>query len=550
MASNSQAPRADESALFATQLLRAEQQKAALSAVFMGGIATAATLAFTLTAPTFEALGDANGVRYWIPVILALGAAYEWGVSRSLGRLALQKGRLPAWLGYLNVLVETTVVTGVLAVVTRFAAPAGALSAPPVAGYSLVAILAALRLDARLCLFAGALAALQYGALSAWHWQALEKLGEGAVFGTANLYLARSLALATMGAAGAFVAREIRRRTTHTIEQMQERERAVRVFGRYLDDDVVDTLLRSPENLALGGQTRTVTIMMTDLRGFTSLSERLSASDVITVLNHFLGEMTEIVRRHRGTIDEFIGDAILGIFGAPFEGEDDATRAVACALEMQNAMPEINRWNKEHGFPGLEMGIGLNTGEVIVGNIGSERRSKYGVVGSQVNLTSRIESYTVGGQILISQTTREAVGPVLTTGEGREVQPKGVKEAIRIFEVKALGGEYGLEAHTHLPPLKSLVQERGVRIRLVEGKDIGEKFWEGSLVRISTLEAEVRCPRAFRPLDNLRFEAITDLAGEAFAKVVGPGESDGAFKVRFTAREEALAAEMNTWAVL
>ena len=539
------------SQLFADQMLRAERQKALLVAAFLGICAVVSASEFWLSAPTFRAMGDSTGIRYWVSVIMTLGAGYELVLARVLSRVREGGSRAPLWLGYLNVLIETSVVTGVLAIATVFAGPAGALSAPPVGGYALVAILTALRLDSRLCLFAGALAAIQYGGLALFHWPALQQAKDGVLFASVNLYAARSAGLALIGGASAFVAHEIRARARAAIEQMEQRRRVTEVFGRYLDDTVVDTLLRAPEGLALGGQSRTVTIMMTDLRGFTSLAERLPPEDVIRMLNHFLGAMTEIVRRHRGTIDEFIGDAILGIFGAPLQARDDATRAVACALEMQNAMSDVNQWNLEHGLPELEMGIGIHTGSVIVGNIGSEQRSKYGVVGSDVNLTSRIESYTLGGQILVSGATREAVGPTLVTDEGRAVRPKGVRTEIWIFEVRALGGEYGLEANTLLPPLLDLPSEAGVTIRLIDGKDIGDASWDGAFVRLSEREAEIRCSRSFRPLDNLRLEAIRraagPVAGEAFVKVVGQGDSPGTFRVRFTSRDESLVASMNSW---
>src|SRR5205823_2635207 len=129
-------------------------------------------------------------------------------------------------------------------------------------------------------------------------------------------------------------------------------------------------------------ESRTVTLMMTDLRGFTTLCEGLPPESVVAMLNRYLATMTEVIVRHHGTIDEFIGDAILAIFGAPFAARDDAERAAACAIEMQLAMDSVNLWNSRNGYPRLEMGIGIHTGPVVVGNIGSEKRSKYGVVGS------------------------------------------------------------------------------------------------------------------------------------------------------------------------
>ena len=189
---------------------------------------------------------------------------------------------------------------------------------------------------------------------------------------------------------------KVRERT----DQLEVRTRFIeQTFGRYMSSEIADSLLKSAEGLDFSGQKKIVTIMMSDLRGFAAFSDALPPETIVKLLNNYLSEMTTVIQKYNGTIDEFIGDAILTIFGAPFQRPDDAERAVACALEMQRAMPRVNAWNAEHGLPELEMGIGINTGEVVAGNIGSRKRAKYGVVGSNVNLAGRIEGYTIGGQI-------------------------------------------------------------------------------------------------------------------------------------------------------
>ncbi|UCE82377.1 MAG: response regulator [Deltaproteobacteria bacterium] len=215
-------------------------------------------------------------------------------------------------------------------------------------------------------------------------------------------------------------------------------------FGRYISDEIVESILETPEGLKLGGEMRTVTILMSDIRGFTPITERLTPEDVVSILNIYLEAMTEVIQKYQGTINEFIGDAILVIFGAPIELEDHARRAVACALEMQMAMAGVNERNREAGYPELEMGIGINTGELVVGNIGSKKRAKYGVVGSNVILTSRIESFTKGGQILVSESTVDSCGPILSIDDSMEVMPKGVNKPIPIYQVGGIGGEYNL----------------------------------------------------------------------------------------------------------
>src|SRR5262245_2316922 len=168
-----------------------------------------------------------------------------------------------------------------------------------------------------------------------------------------------------------------------------------RMFRRYLSPEVMNALIENPASLELGGEKRRVTIMMTDLRGFTATAERLPPEQVVHLLNGYLEVMVEVIVKHQGTINEIIGDALLVFFGAPRDMPDRAQRAVACAIEMQNAMTRVNERNRAAGLPELEMGIGLNDAEVVVGNIGTSHRSKYAAVGSGVNMTSRIESYTV-----------------------------------------------------------------------------------------------------------------------------------------------------------
>jgi adenylate cyclase len=219
-------------------------------------------------------------------------------------------------------------------------------------------------------------------------------------------------------------------------QQLERNEKFIRAtFGRYLSDEIVTDILERPEGLELGGDLRRVTIMMSDIRGFTTLSEHLAPAQVVTIINRYLAAMTDIIMAHQGTIDEFIGDAILAVFGAPQHRDDDADRAVRCALAMQAAMDELNQKNSAEGLPVISTGIALNTGDVIAGNIGSERRSKYGFVGHPMNVTSRIEDVTDGGDILISESTLNALAGNYTVGDSRELKVKGIEQLLRVHQL-------------------------------------------------------------------------------------------------------------------
>jgi class 3 adenylate cyclase len=235
-------------------------------------------------------------------------------------------------------------------------------------------------------------------------------------------------------------------RVRSLVKDVERRNEFIRtVFGRYLTDEVAETLLDSPQGLTLGGERREITILMADIRGFTNISSHSAPEDVVTMVNNFLSVMTDVIIGFGGTIDEFIGDAILALFGAPNAMQDHAEKAVACALAMQQAMARVNELNRAAGLPEFETGIGINTGEVIVGNIGSEKRAKYGVVGHHVNFTARVESYTAGGQVLVSERTRDACNGLIRTRGEMSVRPKGIDEEVKLYDVAAMGAPYNLE---------------------------------------------------------------------------------------------------------
>ena len=307
-------------------------------------------------------------------------------------------------------------------------------------------------------------------------------------------------------------------------------------FSKYLAPSVVDQMLKDPAKLQLGGETRRLTIMMSDLRGFTAMAERMKPAEVLGVLNHYLGAMADIIMDHNGTIDEFIGDAILVIFGAPIEGPDDARRAVACAIAMQRAMKGINEHNAKLGLPKLEMGIALNTGEVIVGNIGSQKHIKYGVVGSHVNLTARIESNTVGGQVLISGSTLELAGPDVTVGEKQLIVAKGYAEPIPAYDLKAIGAPYNIALDEIDLALADVGKPIEVRYRVMKGKNEEGPEQTGRFTQLSALGASLAPEAPLEALQNLKLRLVaadgTLVDGDVYGKVMTSG---AACTLRFTA---------------
>jgi PAS domain S-box-containing protein len=319
-------------------------------------------------------------------------------------------------------------------------------------------------------------------------------------------------------------------------------------FGRYVSDEVVATLLGSPEALKLGGERRRITVMMSDLRGFTMLAARLTPEGAIAFLNGYLQTMVNLILEHRGTINEIMGDGILVIFGAPTGMPDDAERAVRCAVAMQRAMPGVNARIREQGLPEIEMGIGIHTGDAIVGNIGSDRRMKYAAVGTTVNLAGRIESFTTGGQILISEATRDDAGGTVRVGRPLTIQAKGAREPLTVWEVSGVRDD-DLVVPEGGSALVALATPVPIRYAVLDQKVVGDHVVEGCFVRLSERGGEIRAAEPVTPLTNVKIwmddPALDGEDGELYAKVVAdaPLTAPG-FVVRFTAMTPALSRRL------
>jgi len=180
---------------------------------------------------------------------------------------------------------------------------------------------------------------------------------------------------------------------------------------------------------------KTVTILISDIRGFSGVVESYPAVDVVTMLNRYFNCMGDIISRYGGTIDKIMGDSMLMIFGLPKSRADDTQRAIACAIEMQMAMPGFNNENQANGLPSLYVGIGINTGPVMVAELGSKHYSEFTVIGSGVNLTSRIEAHSLRGQILISENTYELAKNFIKTGDPDYVEMKGTGKSVKLYEL-------------------------------------------------------------------------------------------------------------------
>jgi adenylate cyclase len=338
-------------------------------------------------------------------------------------------------------------------------------------------------------------------------------------------------------------------------QQLERHNSFIRqTFGRYLSNDVVANLLDSPAGLELGGEKRTVTILMSDLRGFTAVAEHLDAQEVMGFLNRYLEAMVNVILSYQGTIIEILGDGILVLFGAPISRDDDPERAVACAVSMQLQMEGVNALLRKENLPDIEMGIGIHTGDVVVGNIGSEQRTKYGVVGSAVNLTGRLESYTTGSQILISPSTYAATAQLLMTRQELTVEPKGVPEPMTIYDVGGIGGTYDLFLPEQKEDLTSLSHEIAVSYTVLEGKFAGQGVLTGRLVKLGVKTAELLSDEPVASLSNLKMQLMNlngeAVSGDLIAKVLGDtNESATRVVLHFTSVPQEIRTFLDTSAL-
>jgi len=229
--------------------------------------------------------------------------------------------------------------------------------------------------------------------------------------------------------------------TALTVETVKAHKRLAREevaranYSRFMPEYVVKQLLNDPGSFRLGGANQTITVLFADIRGFTALSERENPERVVSLLNRYFSAMSEIIFAHGGTLDKYIGDGLMAIFGAPTATPDDALNAVKAAVAMQKRLVSLNQELLIEGFLPISVGIGLHTGEATIGYVGSNKRSEYTAIGDTVNLASRLESNALGGQVLLSEATATACGGLLPLTRQQPITVKNRTQAVDLFEV-------------------------------------------------------------------------------------------------------------------
>jgi adenylate cyclase len=219
-------------------------------------------------------------------------------------------------------------------------------------------------------------------------------------------------------------------------ERLAKEEVARANYSRFLPEYVVKQMLENPESFKLGGVTQTITILFADIRGFTRISEHAPPEKIVQLLNRYFSAMTDIIFAHGGTLDKYLGDGLMALFGAPTVTPKDAANAMSAAVAMQRRMLSINDELHAEGYPEIGIGIGLHTGEVIVGYIGSERRSEYTAIGDTVNTASRLESNAKAGEILVSEVTANAAKSRYQLATREPISVKNRVQPVPLYEIE------------------------------------------------------------------------------------------------------------------
>ncbi len=281
--------------------------------------------------------------------------------------------------------------------------------------------------------------------------------------------------------------------------------------------------------------TKNITILLSDIRGFSGIAESYPATDVVQMLNRYFDAMGEIITNYGGTIDKLMGDSILVVFGFPKERETDAENAIACAVEMQAAMSKLNDINRSLGMPDLFVGIAINTGSVVVGDLGSVHYHEYTIIGDEVNLTSRIEAHCLRGQILISENTYELTKEFIEVGSPNRVEVKGARDAVDLYELFSTE-----RPRTMVVPRREgrksprIKANMAVVFQNLSGKIVLDEKFHGNVVDISyhglLVETPVKLGKSSEIKMALSLELFSDRTTDVYARIINTEQVNSKFR--------------------
>ena len=363
-----------------------------------------------------------------IYLIMTAFILFEWWVHRAISRHLKLDQDVHVLRRYVSVLIETSIPTLLLWLQIQSMGPVQAFGFVMPLVYFIFIILSTLRLDFWLSAFTGLVAAAQLFAMAMYYKSVVDSDAEPQIY----YHFSRSLVLFTCGILAGGVGVQLRRGFIASIRAASARDRITNLFGQHVSPQVVERLMS--EGASTGSDIRRVAVMFVDFRSFTAAARSRAPQDVVDRLDGAFAVLVEILDRHGGIVNKFLGDGFLALFGAPFEAEDPAHRAVAAAREMLAGMERINEGSS---WP-LRIGIGIHFGEVVAGNVGSPRRKEYTVIGDTVNFAARLEALNkeFNSQLLISSTVRDAIGQECSDAVPLgEVAVRGYEQPMTVWQL-------------------------------------------------------------------------------------------------------------------
>jgi adenylate cyclase len=409
------------------QILVSERERAGLLALI--GV----TLLLIISVVNALHVVSANALPAFKAALLVVATliVYELVMRQLFNRYLRQDRQLPPPARYLNVAIETSFPTILLAAFLHVMRADLALSSATVLGYFFFIILSALSLDFRLSVFAGAVAAGGYVALTLIFREQLP-LGPGQPPESRIAYIMRPILLLLGGVTAGLVAARIRAGILRSLHAAEERRRIVQMFGQHVSPAVVNQLLSQPTGLQ--SELRDVCILVLDIRNFTAFAETTPPDSIVDYLNRLWGKAVAIVNEHHGTVNKFLGDGFMAVFGAPLVMGNHCQNAINAAREL---VAEIKRATDAGEIPPTRIGIGLHSGEALVGNIGSTERREYTVIGDVVNVAFRIEQLNkeLNSSFLVSESVQETVGELKGAESSVSLPIRGRNAPVRVYKL-------------------------------------------------------------------------------------------------------------------
>ena len=409
------------------QILHSEKLRAGIQAIVAAVLSV--IIAIIGVAQLFR--GHDLPAYKWAVIIGAAAVIYEL-ITRKIFDYFLRHNREPPALGrYLNAAIETSIPTIVIIAFLKTMDANVALTSGAVLTYYFFIILSALRLDFWLSAFTGVVAGVSYAGLVIW---CLDELRSGLTEVPERVggYILRPIFLLLGGIVAGLVAKQIRAGLVRSMRAAEERRQIVQMFGQHVSPAVVDQLLANPADQH--SRLREVCILVLDIRNFTGFSEAAAPDDTVALLNRLWGFSVEIVNRHQGIVNKFLGDGFMAVFGAPVSIGNSCQSALNAAREI---LAEVERASDAGEMPLTRVGIGIHAGEALVGNIGSLERREYTVIGDVVNVAFRIEQLNkeFGSKLLISEQVQQATGAAAPTELPASLQVRGRQTAVQVYKL-------------------------------------------------------------------------------------------------------------------